>query len=120
MKRDWALIRRLLEAIESDPAQVAEVCPDSLPGFDSELVNYHIRLLSQAGLIESNCTGGIGDEQDWCVAMALTWQGHEFLAMVRQASIWNRVRETARRKGIELSFEVITRLARELLDGLLR
>lgn len=85
---------------------------DGLDGIDGDTAAYHMELLINAGLIEGGCRKAVGPH--WCYATQLSWEGHEFLDNIKADSIWSKVKETARDKGIELSIDVIKAAAKML------
>lgn len=115
MKRDWEIIRKLLLALE----QLGDTtsCVERLPDMDDEAVSYHVRLLIASRLVTGECQESI-DRPLRCVAYSLTWDGHEFLDKVRQQGVWNKVKATAREKGLSLSFDLIKTVATEVIKGL--
>lgn len=85
MKRDINLIRDLLNIIEhADYPGVTNRY--GLSPYDPR-VQYHLRLLSEAGFIRS-----VGQTTDGAVSVRLTWQGHEFLEMSRNEEVWERAK----------------------------
>lgn len=52
MKRDWELIRKIMLAIEASPCDM-QVSSFSIKDYDPEIVGYHIKLLSDALLVEA-------------------------------------------------------------------
>ena len=117
MRRDWDVIRLVLAKVEEKPGLSGLVHPRDVAECDPELVSYHIRLLMQAGLVEGTCQGRQGAPEQ-CAARNLTWAGHELLDKIRSETVWNRVRELARQKGLELSFEVVRVAAATVVRGL--
>lgn len=61
----------------------AEVCED-------------LKLAQEAGLIEARFLPG---EATSCIALRLTWAGHEFLDAARQSKIWEKAKELAMHTG---------------------
>jgi len=116
MKRDWDLIRTLLEAAEALPNRDSAVQQCDVDDWDAVLVSEHIHLLGQAGLLDIRCQGG---RRGRCVALGLTWEGHELLSAIRDRTAWNHVLEEARSRGLELSLEVVSRLAHWVAGELL-
>jgi hypothetical protein len=109
MKRNWDTIRTILIAIEALHTEDSEFYSNSLVEADPEATAYHMLLLLEAKLI-------IGD---YCDAVRLTWDGHEFLDAIKNESVWQKLNASARSKGIELSFTVIKDLAQSLIASLL-
>lgn len=110
MKRDWELVRRILLALES---QDGRLMPDQIAGYDAAAVCYHMEIMRQAGLIEANSVAGA------CVALSLTWNGHEFLDSIRQDTVWNKVKVRAREAGVGLTADVVVALAKKVVEALL-
>ena len=116
MKRNWELVRKILIKLEQQAEADGWLASDDVQGFDAETVAYHIKMLHQAKLIEAVETGGI-DRFDY-TARALTWEGREFLDKIRKDTVWNKVKTTAKEKGVELSFEVIKLVAGKVIEVL--
>lgn len=117
MKRDWDTIRRILLKIEALPTEASQLNSNEIEGVDNEVAAYHMRLLLEAKLIEGACRDALGPA--WCWAARLTWAGHEFLDQIRRDTHWQRIKQRARERAIDLSFESILALARQLLGSLL-
>lgn len=120
MKRDWNLIRQILLKLEEKPDTSGTIHPNQLTGYDEETVSEHMRLLSEARLIEVTGVRHNRNVPTFCMARALTWQGHEFLDAVRNDSVWYRIGSLAKEKGIELTLDSIKQLAAYALSALLK
>ena len=121
MRRDWDLIRLILQRLEEKEAYGEVISPESVEGYDIELVSYHMHILDQAGIIIAKCQeqrsrkGGI-----YCLAMNLTWEGHELLDSIRSTTIWNKIRKLLREKSIDLSYNAVKTAALKIIkDSLL-
>ncbi len=117
MTRDWDLIRALLLKLEQKPDSQGFVHLNALPAWDEDTVSYHIRLLSQAGLIEATCKES-NQAKVFCLAINLTWDGHELLDSVRNDNAWNNIRFILKQQGLALSYEAIKAVAQALLKTL--
>ena len=101
MKRDMDLIRDLLIGIENDSRfnGLEFIVPDTndnlgvigVTHHSLEEIAYHLELLIEAGLVK----GDIGARSIPAVSR-LTWDGHEFVANIRDASIWGKTKERLR------------------------
>jgi hypothetical protein len=118
MQRDWDLIRKILIQVEALGDTRSQFHADEVEGADPETVSYHIRLLIDAGLVDGICSQGL-DGPLRCFASALTWEGHEFLDKIRSAGMWNKIKATAREKGLSLSFDVIKVAATHAITALM-
>jgi hypothetical protein len=89
-----------LEALPLSPGDIVLVDSNdadmAIEGFTSDEVGYHLELLRDAGFFDSPgsspLSGGV-------VFRALTWEGHEFIDMVRDPEVWKRTREGASKVG---------------------
>lgn len=100
MKRDMDLAREILLALEEMPAD--EEVELNLEGYSQEEISYHVRLLSEAGLIEAEDRSGYGGD-DW-QPERLTWAGHDFLEASRDQGRWEKATKLVKEKvgGITL------------------
>ena len=117
MTRNWHLIRKILLKVEQLPTENSTFNSNELEGFDSEVVAYHMRLLLESGLIIGGCRDALGPP--FCHASRLTWAGHEFTDKIKNESLWHKINETARSKGLDLSFTVIADLAKSLISAVI-
>ena len=119
MKRDWELIRILLEKVEDLPDTRSKLLAGKVAGhlgITEDTINYHLWLLLDAGLIEGACAGKPGRGTTLlCCGQALTWKGHEFLDTVRSDTAWNRIKRWLNEEGFELSFEAIVAAGRAVI-----
>jgi len=89
MKRDIELAREILIALEELETFDEPVIPE-ISGRSPHEVCYHIKLLSEAGLIEAR-NWSTDDGPEW-VATSLTSSGHDFLDAARNNTIWEKPR----------------------------
>lgn len=119
MKRDWELIRIILEEVEGLPDTRGKLMARRIAGAfgcTEEEANYHLWLLLEAGLIEGNCAGKPGPHTTLiCCGVAVTWKGHEFLDMVRSNKAWNRIKQWLNKKAVDLSYEAIVAAGRAVI-----
>ncbi len=114
MKRDIDLLRRILLDLESGSSNVRGTNDDDDGGEDPQTRNYHIQLLHDAGLI-------VADElvpgQWW--PERITWAGHEFLDLARNASSWDRAKSNVESKVGSAPFGIVQELlARDMRNAL--
>lgn len=113
MKRDMELIRKLLLVIEDHPEAYA---PDSIevPDYQEDIVNYHLRLLLDAGLIEGRETMIMGQQYPKASMYRLTWAGHDFLDTAREDTRWKRAMTVVADKGGTIAFDILKALLTSL------
>lgn len=121
MKRDMELVKQILLAIEdrADTNHLYEI-----EGYSEEEITYHARIMSQRELIEigiidvSTRDSGMKKEYILGAVGGLTWEGHEFLAAARNDTAWNKAKDTAEEKGLELPYEVFKTLLMTILKSM--
>lgn len=84
-------------------------------GYDARTVAYHFRLLQQAGFVTANL---LTLEREGAVAGTLnelTWDGHDYLDAVRNATVWaktkNLVADNLGTASLQVFKAVATKLA---------
>lgn len=112
MTRDMDLVRLILIEIEKHP-HVSTWMDLSIDRFSEDEVSYHVKILSQAGLIDAKQMSNAPKDPIW-IPISLTWEGHEFLDAARDDTRWNKVKSIAKEKGGTMAFEVIKSLLIEL------
>lgn len=115
MKRDFDLIREILITLENEPNSRADLFARHFPEWESDAVNYHIWLLLQSGLIIGSCNHDYPKGNFMCNAICLTWQGHEFLASIRNDNTWHKIRMVLKEKSLELSLDAVKAAAAMLI-----
>ena len=70
----------------------------SVEAYTENQVDYHVKLLYEAGLIEANEITAANYGPEW-EPIALTWDGHEFLEAARDRSRWSKALEIVKEKS---------------------
>jgi hypothetical protein len=109
MKRDMELIRKMALAVEDAPTGYVLGGLD-IEGYTDEQIAYHAHLMIQAGLATGPVTTHLGSSGPSGQITSLTWDGHEFAAMARDHTAWNKVKGIVQEKGGALSLDVIKEL----------
>jgi hypothetical protein len=118
MVRDWELVRKILSSMEERETTQGGLSPESIEGYNPEVVSYHIYIMEEAGLIEAKCLKS-SNAPIQCIASSLTWDGHEFLDKIRSESVWAKVKNQIKTKGLDLSFDVIKIVATKVIENAL-
>lgn len=120
MKRDWDVIRQVLLEVEAlseeERSRKFYGTGRDYPGAD-EAKALHALLLWQAGFL--NGVDGSTLAGDGLLAPNLTWAGHDLLATLNSKPVWDRIKSTARDKGIELTFDTVKVIGKQALDWVL-
>jgi len=140
MKRDWELLREQLLAIEEDRDFHAGVlgglsdAPKWLDGqSEADFVKAmkehqkatarvfgHLELLIDNGYVDGVSLDRAGDNFFYRLDdPRLTMDGHDLLDTMRSEPLWDKIKSTAKTKGIELTFDTIKGLAALALKSLI-
>ncbi|MEO8520559.1 MAG: DUF2513 domain-containing protein [Acidobacteriota bacterium] len=106
MKRDMDLVRQILMVMEDHEHGFAP-SPFEVAGYTEEVVGYHLTIMGEAGLVEVEPQTTFGSASPTALAGRITWEGHEFLANVRNETVWSKVKSIVVAKGGSVSFEVL-------------
>lgn len=116
MKKDWIIIRQILLRLEEAPTPNTYLRAKDFEHFSEQEVAYNIRLLKEAGYIEAifqeSRTGS--NEINAAMARRLTNSGHELLDTIRNDSIWSKIKETFRSKGVEMTFDLVISVGKKI------
>lgn len=109
MKRDMELIRQILFRIEETPGD-RMVSDIEIEDYDPETVNYHVRLMYEAGLLAGEFKQYSGGAH---YLVRMTWQGHDFLDACRDNERWHRAKSVFGKIGgvtFDVAKQVLTML----------
>jgi hypothetical protein len=109
MKRDWDVVRQVLSEIEASNRHKLQYHENK-----DAVATEHAFLLFAAGYIKAvDATTFDGRA---LINPELTWEGHELLDTIRSKSVWERIKQMAKEKGIELTFDSVKLLAAKALE----
>lgn len=110
MKRDFDLVRMILkDAEEMAPGEQAGGF--TYDGIDDSIVEAHVVLLLEAGLLSGTIVESISDNAGGIVT-GLTWHGHDFLDAVKDDSLWSKAKETVIKPAGGVAFSVLLEWAK--------
>jgi len=113
VKRDLDLVRQLMLQIEALPA--APPVQYRMSEIEDPVLLAHLELLIDAGLVNGKIARSHGARGDVISVSGLTWQGHEWIEMVRSQSVWNETKSAVLEQGGALTFELTKAVAAKLL-----
>lgn len=116
MKRDMELVRKILLKIEEEQS-VFPLMSIEIDGYDMPTVNYHCKILDEAGLISGYKASMSMSGLDGFRVDALTWQGNDFLDKIRDNGIWHKTKEALTKKGLPLMIETIKTVANAFITA---
>lgn len=92
MKRDIDLIRRIMLDIEEMPPG-ARIGVPVYDGVERDVVIAHAVLLHEAGLVKGSVMHPMNGPPKIQIS-GLTWEGHDFLAVAKNDTIWEKAKRT--------------------------
>ena len=114
MKRDMELCRKIMILIED--ASTNEIYPFHVEGYSDETVKYHCDLLYKQGFSEKCYEDILGN----LVVGELTWEGQDFLDKIRDDTVWHKIKETIKKKGLPLIFKTIIEFAPTIIAAVMQ
>lgn len=113
MKRDDDLIRLLMLDLEETSTPITQ--SHTVSGYNRDQVAYHLAIIVKQGLAEGpspmySSSGQSSTIPMAVVALRLTPAGHDFIASIRDDSIWAKVKE----KSVAVSGGLTLRVIKEL------
>lgn len=116
MRRDMNLVRSILERVEQAeyPVDADDLIDEA---HELRTVVYHVKIMAQAGLLDASVSSDFSGNS-YATVDGLTWDGQEFLSLVRQNTVWAKVRDTVKNKTGSLSFELLKAVALDVTRGL--
>jgi hypothetical protein len=124
MKRNWELLRSILNQAESCKGGLPLVVTNmnyqsaqllNIGEFDFGEVCEHILLLGDAGLAEVRELGRISKGSAGVVIDRLTMAGHDFLEAAKNDTIWQKAMSTVKEKGNSVSLGVLIQILSALM-----
>ena len=115
MKRDLDLVRQVLLQIEALPAGPPAQYRTS--EIDDPVLLAHFELVIAAGLVNGKIARSQGVRGDVISISGLTWEGHEWIEMVRSETMWDETKSTLLENGGVLTFELTKAVASKLLGA---
>lgn len=119
MKRDWNVIREVLIEVEAlSKAAGEDRYYEAVIHGDEAAKSEMALLLWEAGFI--NGIDASSADADAVIATGLSWDGHDLLATLRSSDLWERIKQTAKAKGLELTFDAVKALGQVVLAAIVR
>lgn len=111
MKRDWDLVREILERVEDGtlPAYLAK--EDFIAkGITKEDLFGHIEIMLDAGILKNGIVsrGWGGKFSQWDMqGVFIAMHGYDLLDALRDKAVWTRIKQKARQSAVSVSWEFI-------------
>lgn len=121
MNRDWGIIREILLKLEAAATPNTNLNAKDLAPFPMQEVAYNMRLLDQAGyikarILESSTGNG---EINAAMAIHMTARGHELLDSIRNDTVWTKVKDKFAKNGLDMTFDLVIAVGKQVMEALL-
>jgi hypothetical protein len=117
MKRDMDLVRAILIAMAAHPHGFAPA-DFTVAGYDDETIGHHVWLMEQGGLVTAADVTAFENGSPTAIPQSVTWDGHEWLALVRNETVWLKLKAELKDKGLTLPFSLLSALALKIASKL--
>lgn len=118
MKRDWEIIREVLTKLEDleTPNSAIDAANFNYP---EQNVAYNMRLLHDSDYIKAKILESTEGDNLIHAALAttLTNSGHELLDIIRNDSIWAKIKEKFKSSGIEMTFDLVLSTGKKIMES---
>lgn len=115
MRRDMDIVRDLLKLSATTSAPRVDAYSLASPSRSRELIAYHVRIMTQAGLVDSYVKPDDQPATASCLIKSLTWEGNDFLDSVESDTVWSKVKAKLAENVESASFDVIKAVAKSVL-----
>lgn len=121
MVKNWAIIREILRQLEAAKTANTTLNAKDFPAFPEQEVAYNMRLLDEAGYIKANILESKSGDGHIAAALAgnLTNSGHELLDTIRNDTVWGKLQDTFKTKGIEMTFDLVIMAGKKIMENIL-
>ena len=106
MKRDMDLVRKILLEVEKAEHDL-DISRFSYLNENKDVINYHLEMLIERGFIKGKLHKEWGGNVVCGTIEGLTWEGQDFLEVVRDEGVWMRAKQTISKTVGTTSLDVL-------------
>lgn len=124
MKRDWKVIKAVLEELE--PLKISEGMTLSVyykgdqESTYEEIHKFEMAfLLLEQEYIKGSESKSLGVTYKSISNVNLTWKGHDLLDTLNDKKVWNKIKEIAVNKGVDVTFSTLGALQTAAITSIL-
>lgn len=110
MRRDMDIVRQLL-MLGADGGIHGINAYTIDTDYSRELIVYHVRIMTEAGLIESYIKPDKATVPQTCLILSLTWQGNDLLDAIESETVWRELKQRLAQTVGTVSLDVLKSLA---------
>ena len=110
MKRNMDIVRQILIKAEGMTEEQGRET-FTLDGVDPVITNGHVEIMKEGGLLHAQIGRSDGTGIYSVRVFRLTWDGHDFLAAIRNDTIWNKTKKQFADHAIDWTFDLLKAVA---------
>lgn len=121
MKRDMELCRLiLLEMEQNDRLDITDINDMELKGYTLDQIIYHCRLLYEHGFIKECVISCVLGKVVTFIVEGLSWEAHDFIASIREDTIWNKTKDVITQKGLPMAIDVVKEVSQAVITSMVQ
>ena len=110
MTRNWELIRKILLEVEKEPAGGGPIYRFKYEDVSPEEIGEHVDLLIKSGYLEGSVQTDEKNRISRYLVFRLTWAGHDFIGVAKNAAPWKTVTTQVAEKGLNVTIDMLKEL----------
>lgn len=103
------------QALMQDDSDKVSLVVTAPPSFS---INARTKMMYEAGLISDYKAQYAGNSLYSFGVSNLTWEGYEYLDKIRDDSIWKKVKDVAKDKGLPLAIDTVKQIASVIISSM--
>ena len=121
MIKNWTIIRDILLRLEATGTPNTALNANQFAEYTEQEVAYNMRLLCEAGYIKANILESKSGDGHIAAALArsLTNSGHDLLDTIRNDTVWVKIQDTFKSKGIDMTFDLVITAGKKIAENFL-
>lgn len=117
MKRDMNIVRQIISQIAESESKYFEGPFDFEEEVSKELLDYHIEIMREAGIIDGYIAVADGDTIV-IYSLYLSWLGNDFYETFKDDNVWERAKSFVKSRELEIAnipFDILMELGKKML-----
>ncbi|HIE02322.1 MAG TPA: DUF2513 domain-containing protein [Thiotrichaceae bacterium] len=121
MKKNWEIIRTILIRLEDSDTPNTVINAKDVSEYSEQEVAYNMRLLNEGEFIEAKILESKNGSGLISIALAtrLTNKGHELLEIIRNDSVWSKIKNKFKSSGVDMTFDLVLSIGKNVMKSLL-
>ncbi|MEK8018819.1 MAG: DUF2513 domain-containing protein [Candidatus Parabeggiatoa sp.] len=115
------MIRTILIRLEDSDTPNTVINAKDLSEYSEQEVAYNMRLLNEEEFIEANILESKSGSGliNTALARRLKNKGHELLEIIRNDSVWSKIKNKFKSSGVDMTFDLVLSIGKNVMKSLL-